>query len=333
MSGISSIVIILLVVALIAVIISIVAYNRRLDRVTSGEIHDTHSSIPEPGTTTGVAYRIVLMAIVIISFFSISAINGKLNSLQTEINNMQSKQSSLSTELYQLRTQLEQAASNIQSSSWEYVEADYANRTITIRYSATLKEYSNDMTVSLVFKDREIPLELHSPGTWGSDIIVSFFDTFYEQPMLYITENGKTVGEAVDFLTDPLWYALPMPSLSCEFSSGERFGKLTYSGRYTVMIDYLEDIESVTVTYMTGGKDLKTLDITEETLNRTQIEVEGGMELDQDLTFRIEIKTKSGFTIVQQGVMIYNTTADYPLDDYERVYDSDGNLLWENDFK
>ena len=151
--------------------------------------------------------------------------------------------------------------------------------------------------------------------------------------MLYITENGKTVGEAVDFLTDPLWYVLPMPSLSCEFSSRVRFGKMTYSGRYTVMIDYLEDIESVTVTYMTGGKDLKTLDITEETLNRTQIEVESGMELDQDLTFRIEIKTKSGFTIVQQGVMIYDTEADYPLDDYERVYDSDGNLLWENDFK
>ena len=60
-------IVILLAVAALTVLFSIVIYNRRLDRVTRGEERDTHSAIPEPRTTAGVIYRIVLMVLAVIT--------------------------------------------------------------------------------------------------------------------------------------------------------------------------------------------------------------------------------------------------------------------------
>ena len=95
------------------------------------------------------------------------------------------------------------------------------------------------------------------------------------------------------------------------------------------MPDHTEDIEKATVTYMTSKKDIKTLDITKETLNHERITLEKGLPLEKDLTFRTEIYTKSGFKIVEYSAMIFE--AGY--DDYDRteIYDKDGRLLWKDD--
>ena len=43
--------------------------------------------------------------------------------------------------------------------------------------------------------------------------------------------------------------------------------------------------------------------------------------------------TKSGFRIAEQTLMVYSNP-DYSDDyEYSRVYDNNGNLLWEDDFK
>ncbi|MBR3404779.1 MAG: hypothetical protein IKG91_05745 [Firmicutes bacterium] len=336
MSGVASIVIALFVIALIAIVISIIAYNRRLDKVASGEIRDTHSSIPEPGTTTGIAYRVTLLAVVVISFFAISALNGRVQALQNSLNNIQSQQAQLSNDVWTLRSQLEESSSLLENFSWDAPSVDLENQTALIRYSVTLKEYAEDTTVRLVIGSREIPLALVSPGFYESEFTIGLFENVYREsqlPMVYVTTNGQTVGENVDFPLDPIWYALPFPSIQLNLTARTRFGKTVAEGTYYPVIDELDDVETVTVSYISGGETLRTDDITTETLNRQTIEIPKNLELDPDLVMLLEIKTKTGYTIRHQSVLFFPASPEYTEDDFIQVLDSSGNLVWEDNFK
>ena len=68
----------------------------------------------------------------------------------------------------------------------------------------------------------------------------------------------------------------------------------------------------------------------EKQLNFFETALEKDLEIGSDLTFRLEIVTKSGFCIQEQTVMIYDTAYESELVEYERVTDAAGNLLWEN---
>ncbi|MBQ4045798.1 MAG: hypothetical protein II627_05065, partial [Lachnospiraceae bacterium] len=95
------------------------------------------------------------------------------------------------------------------------------------------------------------------------------------------------------------------------------------------MADGYEEIESAALTYMTGGKDLKTVDITREIKDETEVPLEQGLKLEGDLTFRIDITTRSGYRIIQQTVMIYDEEIDISEIDYTEIQDAAGNTLWK----
>ncbi|MBP5669293.1 MAG: hypothetical protein J6X14_03190, partial [Lachnospiraceae bacterium] len=67
MSRIAVYIILLIVVAIIITVISIIAYNKRLDRITKGEVRDAHSNVPEPQATAGFTYKAVLIVLSIIA--------------------------------------------------------------------------------------------------------------------------------------------------------------------------------------------------------------------------------------------------------------------------
>ena len=324
--------IIMLAVAAGIVAACIVAYNRRLDRITSGEIRDTHSSIPEPRTTAGVLYRIILMAVVILALFSISAANGKLTSLQSRVNQLQSEQSQLIGEIEELQTQLEQSTYSVANSWWEYDNVDLDAGTLEVVYTAQLKQYAEDTAVTLEFNGKSIPMERKTPGSFTGRFSVGLFEDL-GRPFLCITENGVTKGESADLPEYVFWEFLPMPSYSCEFESGVSLGKMKYSGSYAVLADGPEEIEAASVTYLSGGRELKTLDITEEVRNGKTITLEKGLELDGDLTFRLEIVTKTGYRIVDQTVMIYDSSVAVELLDYLKILDRSGSVVWEDGYR
>lgn len=331
MSNVAVYLIIMLAVAAVIVIACVFAYNRRLDRITSGEVRDTHNSIPEPRTTVGVLYRVILMAVVILAFLSISAANGKLISLQERVNQLQSDQSSLVNEVRDLRDRIDQEKYLVAYSWWEYDGVDYDAGTVDMEYMVSLKEYSEDTAVTLELNGRSMPMERTSPGSFRGRFTLNLFDE-YNRGMLYINENGTTRGESVEFPENIFWDFLPIPSYSCEFESGSSLGKMKYSGTYTVITDHPEEIESAVITYLSGDRELKTLDITEEVQSGKMITLEKGLDLEKDLTFRLELVTKTGFRIVQQTVMIYEVPADVESRDFLRILDSEGNTLWEDDY-
>lgn len=324
--------IIMLAVAAGIVAACIVAYNRRLDRIASGEIRDTHSSIPEPRTTAGVLYRIILMVVVVLALFSISAANGKLTSLQSRVNQLQSEQSQLVSEIEDLQTQLEQSTYSVANSWWEYDNVDLDAGTAEVVYTARLKQHAEDTAVTLEFNGKSIPLERETPGSFTGRFTVGLFEDL-GQPFLCITENGVTKGESAELPDYVFWEFLPMPSYSCQFESGASLGKMKYSGSYAVLAKGPEEIETASVTYLSGGRELKTLDITEEVRDGKTITLEKGLNLEKDLTFRLELVTKTGYRIVDQTVMIYDSSIDTELLDYLRILDRDGNVVWEDGYR
>lgn len=330
MSSLATYIIIMLVLAAVIVFVSVRAYNKRLDRIASGEARDTHSSIPEPSTTVSAVYRIVLMVLAVITLLTVSAVSGKINSMQNDIRDLHSALNQMSGEMEGLKRQLEDSEKIVSLYEWDIREPDYTARTATVYFSAVLKEYSADTAVTLNLGGHTVELApTADPGEYSGRFTAHFFEE-YANPTICVSEAGKTFVEPCDFVEYVFWQFLPVPAIECRFSSGMKSGKLTYDGSYTIVPDNLEDVESVTVTYLTNGKEIKTLDATRQTLEREEITLEKDMNLDKDLCIRIEIVTKSGFRIEEQTVAIFEAMPDYEDTDYLRIMDLNGNIVWED---
>lgn len=295
--------------------------------MTKGELHDTHNPIPEPKTTAGAAYRVILIVTAVAALFGIGSLRASLSGLQNTVNSMKSHQQQLTHEICELRSQLDYGSRRVSGISWEYLGIDTAARTADIRVEVTLQSYRPDTAVTLVLNGSEFPLEPDSAGTYRRDLTAGLFAENAPARIL-VTEDGTTVSKDAD-LPDALFReVLPTVSLGCSLSSGYSFGKLKYEGSYTVYTSHTDDIESASATYISHGRDLKTLDITDAVLNEEEITLDGKLTLDRDLTVRIELMTKSGFRIAEQTVLIYDASAEPDSAEGTEVYDLDGNLLW-----
>ena len=333
MSSLAIYVIVLFVVAVIVVFVSIFAYNKRLDKVTSGEIRDTHSSIPEPGTTVGTIYKIILMVLIVIMFFAVSTINGKLTAVQNDIDQMQLDISSLSTRVYDLEQKLTEGQKHTAYTGWEILEPDYTNRTAEVEFYASLKEYAENAEVILNLNGKEVSLTQDGDGVFRGRFTANFFEE-YAHPLLCINEGGRIITEEVDFPQYIFWDFIPIPNLECKFDSDVSVsGKLKYEGWYRVILDYPDEVESVEVAYLTSGKEIKRMDITKEVRNYTEITLEEGMDLDKDLTLQIELVTKNGFRVVDRMVVIYDTSWEYEEMDSLKILDLEGNTVWEDPYR
>lgn len=328
MMSVLSYIIIMILFAAIIIGISVVAYNKHLDKVTRGEVHDTHSTIPEPRSTAGVIYKTVLMIIVILSYLVISSVSGVVSGLQNKVNNLENSVDGLSWEIENLRAELDQA--NSQVSSFNYEVSDPVDNKVNVDFEIYLKDMSDGATASLSIAGREIELKKDPFGAYRCTAEVGIFENCYPA-WVNITRNGETTGETLDLPEFFFWDYIPYPMFNCSFITSEGlFGK-KFEGSYMLTPDHLDKIESVTVTYISEGRELKTIDITEQTMNGTYIEVEKGLDIGDDLSFRIEIITNDGYRVVEQSMMMFEAK-EYPEDyEYERIYDLDGNLLWENE--
>ncbi len=325
-------ILILLAIAAIIILISIVRYNKHLDKVTRGEVHDTHSTIPEPRTAAGVSYKVVLMIILIMTFIGVSTVSGIVASMQGRMNNLETSLNIMQNQLYTLQLSVDDHASRIEYFNCNIGNLNSSDNTATVETEVLLREYADETTVQLIVDDDVYELTAKGNGFFSADIVRGLFDEGYDTKLV-IKEPGRNYTETVDFPGCLVYDFLPMPSYECSFSLNERLGKTTVTGYYNPLVYNNEDVESVTVTYLSGGEELETFDITQETLNRETIDVDRTIPNGADFTFRLEIVTKSGFKIEEQTLMVYSEPEDYDDYEYLRVYDINGNLLWEDDYR
>ena len=108
MRSFAGIITVMTIAAVLIIVVSIIIYNRRLDKVTRGELRDTHNPLPEPKTPAGVLYRTILIVIASVSLISIGTLSGLVTSLQNSVRELQSSNADINNELYDLRMTLDE---------------------------------------------------------------------------------------------------------------------------------------------------------------------------------------------------------------------------------
>ena len=340
MSSLSGILILMIVIAILIIVISIIVYNRRLDKITKGEIHDTHNPIPEPKTTANVLYKTILIVITAVSFISISTMSGMLMSLSNSVNNLENTQNSLNYELSSLRTMLEEQSGIIASSDWTLENTDYDAMTADIDYTVSLKTYSDDTEVTLYVNGNTIPLQKNAqtPGTYSGTFKAGFFDSLMNAKLV-IKTAGISSTENTDLAESLAWDFFPFPAMSSHFNSNRQAdGSIKYDGGYTLIFEdkntymntQMPGIDKVTVTYLTSGRELKTMDITKEALSGEEITLEQGLDVDDYLAGRFEITLDNGYRLIDTTVMVFESGIDTQSLSGTYIIDPDGNKVWEN---
>ena len=330
MSRIAVYIILLIVVAIIITVISIIAYNKRLDRITKGEVRDAHSNVPEPQTTAGFTYKVVLIVLSIIALLTISRVNGMIDGLNHTINNLQSQLHLMSMDMLELKESVEQSDNLVSNLSYEIAGEDMEKKTVDLNFSLNLKQYSENTKVTISLGNHEAQLKKTTPGTFSGKITVDLFG-FYDQLKVCIAEDNITKVESSDFQQYLFWNVLPMPRLECNLESKESRGKIKCNGWYSLAFDNPEKIEFAAIAYVVDGKELEDFDATTEVKNGTKINLDKDMTVTSSLALKVDILTKDGYRISTQHVLAYSASPEYVDDDYERIFDSDRNLVWDNE--
>ena len=322
-------IIIILIIAAIIIFVSFCLYNKRLQKIADGELRDTHTRIPEPGTTAGITYRTVLIGLAIIAILGISSINGLIRSLNNNMNDLSSKQYELSLKLTEMQNQMEQRDRMVSDFTWEITDKDVNLKTAGVTFWVDLKQYSDNTAVTLALKEREIPLTKTGPGTFSGTATLDIFEG-YDIVKICIRENDVTRVENMDFYQSLFLELFPMPRLECSFSVKEANGKMKCNGSYKFSFDNRDQIKKVKVTLLGDGKEIQTFDATDMAKDDTRIELEKNTTVEKDLVLQLEVITNDDYKLVQRQVLVYSTSAGSD-EDYERIYDRDGNQIWENE--
>ncbi|MCR5458511.1 MAG: hypothetical protein K6F51_01310 [Acetatifactor sp.] len=330
MSKIAFSLIFMFIIAIIIILLSIYAYNKRLDKIAKGELRDAHSNVPEPAATAGVTYKAVLIALSIVAILSISRANGMIDSLNNTINNMKGTQHEMNMEILELQRQVAQSEKLVSNLSWQISGQDMEKKTVDLFFSVDLKQYSDLTRVTLALKDKEILLTKSTPGTFTGTLTTDLFAS-YDELKVCITEGNLTKVESEEFSHYLFWDVLPLPSLACSGESKDSFGKIKYNGWFSFQYQAPDKLEKVTVTYVADGKDVKTFDATSEAKTGARIDLDKDITVEKNLAIRTTVITTYGYRIETQNVITYKAEPDCMGEDYERIYDANGNLVWNNE--
>ena len=74
------------------------------------------------------------------------------------------------------------------------------------------------------------------------------------------------------------------------------------------------------------------MDVTEDVRSGATVTVVKGLPIDDDLTSRIEIITKTGFKIIEQSIMIYGEDSENDTKQFTEIQDSNGHTLWKAEY-
>ncbi len=317
----------LIVVAAAAVIIlglCIYLYNRRLDKIAKGEARGTHTSVPEPKMTALIVYLTFIFLIVWLTLINSQRITSQSENYLDDIMDMKA-------EISDLRREIEENATHFRRISFVTRNADFKEKMVDIVYTIELKEYSDDTKVTVNIDGTDVALEKYAPGLYNGSFRTDMFKVI-DSATVKITDDGRTVTEDRNDLTGEMFWDV-IPNISTYYQNASihnSFGKLSFEGGYGVEIDDPENIDSVKVTYMTGDTEIKTLDITEDVLNGNRIVCDKITTEENEISFRYEVTTKEGLRIVDKRAVCFKDRPGNPENDYETVYDPDGNVLWES---
>ncbi|MCR5153411.1 MAG: hypothetical protein K6B75_01045 [Lachnospiraceae bacterium] len=317
--------IILIIVAAAGIItVSIIRYNKHLDKVTKGEVRDEHSSIPEPKETVSGLYKAALMVLVILIFLTISGLKETVNSMSSRIASLESAYRTLDSRFAQLSSQMIEETRRI--SSFDYEITGIHDGIAEVEVQVLLKNYSSETALVFCVGEKNYKMDGNGYGTYTCTLSMDLFEEC-KDTMVSIMEDGKSENEEVYMsaylFTDCMNFTDVLPSLEEKKAVGGR----KIQGSYDVCNKNSENVDTVTVTYVSGGKDLMTIDVTKQLLNYESIEMDSNFVVEENLSFRVETITNNGYRLVSQFPVFYDVPITENME-YECIYDPQGKLVW-----
>ena len=312
------------ILAVTMLALCIFLYNRRLDRIAKGEARGTHTSVPEPKILFFVVYMIFMFLMLYGTLIFSQRTNSHAQNYSGEI-------AELKSEIEDLRREIEESSTYFRRLSYVTRNPDFKEKKVDVFYTVELKEYSDDTKVTVNIDGTDVPLEKVMPGFYNGSFRTDMFKVI-DTATVKITDDGRTVTEDRNDLTGEMFWDV-IPNISTYYQNASThisFGKLSFEGGYGVEIDDPENIDSVKVTYMTGDTEIKTLDITEDVLNGNRIVCDKITTEENEISFRYEVTTKDGLRIVDKRAVCFKNRPGNLEDEYEIVYDPDGNVLWDS---
>lgn len=322
---------ILLILAVGIIVISIILYNRRLDRIARGEQRDTHSNMPEPRTMASLIYKVTMFVLVLLMFLNTSSLKSQLDFMKSA---MDSRMHDLNRAISELESRLEEEERRVFDFQWEIKDTDLETGTATVQLSAFLKEYTSETSGFFSVGGRSVPLTVREDGALIGEFSENIFADLGEVKIV-IKEGERSTAENLDWMGTLYESVLPVPNLHTnerEIRNGRIIG-----GTYDLAVSptFYDDIERVNAVYITGGKEVRTADITEKVLKKEYISIDTDIKTEDYLILRVDLYTKSGFTIKERLILDYpmpNADYNYWIHDVQRrIYDQNGTLLYPTD--
>ncbi len=314
----------LLTVFLAALAVGLVAgylviYKNRVNKTIRGEARPTH--MPEPRNV----WKFVV--IIVLAVFLINAARDLKTDIENlrgeylrEINSLRSDISDLTSYIDQRITAQESLFASI---DYECVETDLTKGTMTVKFTAVPKSYTQDTSVSVTFGEYTGALRGSSGVYTGTVEVSALEDLYFDNAVLSISEGGQSRTEV--FTLDLQWAVtrfLPKVDVSILENECKRQGdviSLTLKAGVTIAVSEL-DVERVWALVEVDGEEVRKVDVTDEftkdkNIRYATVDFSGEYSAPQDsgAVFSILYEDSTGSAPHRIDICRYNTDGVFEI--------------------
>ncbi|MBQ9932787.1 MAG: hypothetical protein IJO69_03010 [Ruminiclostridium sp.] len=293
----------------------------------------------------------IACVLAIFCLMQISDLKNQVNQLQNQLNNQDTQfREQMGAFTSQVESALEAEASILSSYDWTWGNLDQETLTAPLLFTAAPKEHTPGVTAAnAIINGSPYPMTLQENGSYTLTLDWPLFETANLERVTF-QENGRERSETLNISEPPFAQLLSIP-FGHEMGGSARVedGKLHYE--MDIYVDNLlygrgndrNNAQTVAFIALRDGKEIDRIDFDLDQMERSaghyecMESVEGKFSLPEGstLTFLVEVTDDWGFTyhLFLSEHQSDGAQAAPLVDTYIRIYDDQGNLLWDDTYK
>ncbi len=293
---------------------------------------------------------VFIAGLLVLSYFRISALSGKVDSLITENSGLradiQGLHNSINSVYANVEQQLKEQGSLISGVDYSLGNLGEDMKTVELSLTVVPKAITEDMELSVTVGSITAPLEKNG-SAFTCTIAVGLFVNYDQWPLLSIRSAEGTKTEYLDDIDISYLFSRHLPSLYVDRSNyDEEFknGKFSVNMDFSIDSDPVYDSESVTFINYTlceevNGVEVGRKDITAEVRSagesyHAQYVKTFDVASGDELAVYVIAEDSLGYihkTLAYYWVESENGAVAETVNGGEMIFDKDGNLLYGDD--
>ena len=293
----------------------------------------------------------IACVLAIFCLMQISDLKNQVNQLQNQLNNQDTQfREQMGAFTSQVESALEAEASILSSYDWTWGNLDQETLTAPLLFTAAPKEHTPGVTAAnAIINGSPYPMTLQENGSYALTLDWPLFETANLQRVTF-QENGTERSEALNITETPFAQLSSIP-YAHEMSSSATIkdGNLHYEA--DILVDNLlygrgndrNEAETVALIALRDGKEIDRIDFDLDQMPRSaghyecmeSVEAKFSLPEGSTLTLMVEVTDDWGFTyhLFLSEHQSDGAQAAPLVDSYIVIYDSQGNLLWDDTYK